>query len=119
MHCLVLDQNVRIEVADALRNDGHDVMRAGETNLARRDDPALFQWASEHERTVVTFDEDFAEQAYWNREPHAGVVRLRLEPQTPEHVLPILRVFLSSYSPADLRNALVILTERKVRIRRW
>jgi len=119
MHRLVLDQNVRIEVADALRNDGHDVLRASETNLARRDDQALFLWAREHERTVVTFDEDFAERAYWNRDPHAGVVRLRLEPQTPEHVVPILQVFLRSYSPADLRNALVILTERKVRIRRW
>jgi len=119
MHRLVLDQNVRIEVAEALRHEGHDVLRASETNLARRDDSALFHWASAHERTVITFDEDFAEHAYWNREPHAGVIRLRLEPRTPEHILPILQVFLSSYSHADLRNALVILTERKVRIRRW
>jgi len=58
-------------------------MRASETNLARRDDQALFAWAIEQERTVVTFDEDFAAHAYWNRDSHAGVVRLRLEPQTP------------------------------------
>ena len=119
MHRLLLDQNVRIEVAEALRGDGHEVVRSSETKLARRDDDALFGWASERGLTIVTFDVDFAEHAYWNRDPHSGVVRLRLEPQTPEHVLPVLRAFLSSYAPADLQNALVILSERKLRIRRW
>jgi predicted nuclease of predicted toxin-antitoxin system len=119
MHRLLLDQNVRIEVAEALRADAHDVVRASETNLARRDDAALFRWAGKNGLTIVTFDLDFAEYAYWNHEPHAGVVRLRLEPQTPEHVMPVLRAFLVSHTSAQLTNALVILTERKVRIRRW
>jgi len=119
MHRLLLDQNVRIEVVEALRADGHEVVRSSETKLARRDDDALFHWATERGLTIVSFDVDFAEHAYWNEEPHAGVVRLRLEPQTPEHVLPVLRAFLNSYTSEDLRNALVILTEKKVRIRRW
>jgi hypothetical protein len=55
MHRLLIDQNVRIEVADSLRADGREVLRA----------------------------------------------------------------FLMAYASADLRNALVILTESKVRIRRW
>lgn len=119
MHRLLVDQNVRIEVAEALRSDGHEVVRAIETNLARRDDQTLFRWAREVGLTIITFDEDFAEYAYWTRELHSGVVRLRIEPQTPEHVIPVLRAFLDSYTSVDLRNALVILTERKVRIRRW
>ena len=118
MHRLLIDQIVRIEVAEALRADGHEVVRASETNLASRDDPTLFRWATEKGLTIVTFDVDFAEHAYWDREPHAGVVRLRLTPQTPEHVLKVLRAFLNSYSSVDLKNALVILTERKIRIRR-
>ena len=119
MHRLLVDQNVRIEIVEALRADGHEVVRASETNLARRDDPRRFRWASENGLALLTFEVDFAEYAYWSREPHAGVVRLRLEPQTPEHVVPVLRAFLNSYASEDLRNALVILTERKVRIRRW
>ncbi len=66
----------------------------------------------------MTFDIDFAERAYWAADPHHGIIRLRLEPQTPAHVLPVLREFLKSYPPESLNNALVILTEDKVRLRR-
>jgi len=118
MHRILVDQNVRIEIAEALRKDGHEVVRAGETGSARRDDEALFRWAADNGFTILTFDVDFAERAYWNPEPHAGIVRLRLEPQTPGHVLPFLRAFLSSYHPEHLKNSLVVLTESKVRIRR-
>ncbi len=63
---------------------------------------------------MITFDLDFAE-----REPHPGIIRLKLEPQTPTHVLPVLRGFLAAYPPESLKNALVILTENRVRLRRW
>ena len=118
MHRLLVDQNVRIEVAASLRKDGHEVVRASETGIGRRDDEALLRWAIDNGFTILTFDVHFAERAYWNPEPHPGIVRLRLEPQTPAHVLPIIRAFLNSYRPEHLRNALVVLTERKVRIRR-
>ena len=118
MHRLLVDQNVRIEVAEALREDGHEVVRPSETGVARRDDEALFRWAIDNGFTILTFDLDFAERVYWNPEPHFGIVRLRLEPQTPTRVLPAVRAFLKTYPPVQLRNALVVLTERKVRIRR-
>jgi predicted nuclease of predicted toxin-antitoxin system len=118
MHRLLVDQNVRIEVAEALREDGHEVVRPCETGVARRDDETLFRWAIDNGFTILTFDVDFAERVYWNPEPHLGIVRLRLEPQTPAHVLPVVRAFLEIYPPEHLRNALVVLTKRKVRIRR-
>lgn len=119
MHRLFLDQNIRIEIAESLRQDGHTVVHATEAGLRVRADEFLFRWAVENGYTLVTFDADFAERAYWGREPHPGMVRLRLEPQTPEHVLPVLRRFLATYPPEQIKNALVILTEKKVRIRRW
>ncbi len=118
MHELFLDQNVRVEIAEALRQDGHKVIHASDENLGRREDEAIFRWATEQALTIVTFDADFAERAYWRREPHYGVVRLRLEPQTPAHVLPVLRRFLASCTRDKLRNALAVVTENKVRLRR-
>jgi predicted nuclease of predicted toxin-antitoxin system len=79
----------------------------------------LFQWAIERHLTVVTFDIDFAERAYWLREPHEGVIRMRLEPQIPAHVFPVLRRFLASWPREKLKNALVVLTENKARVRRF
>jgi len=119
MHQLFLDQNIRIEVADALREDGYQVIHASEANLARRDDEEIFRYASARKLTIVTFDVDFAELAYWVRRPHHGVIRLKIEPQIPSRILPILRRFLTTHSQGDLENALVILAENKVRIRRW
>lgn len=119
MHRLFLDQNVRIEIAESLRGDGHEVVHASEVKLQCRDDEVPFRWAVDHGMTIVTFDADFAERAYWRRGTHRGVVRLRLEPQTPAHVLPVLNRFLAAWIPEKLQNALVVLTENKVRVRRF
>lgn len=64
MHRIFLDQNVRIEIADSLRRDGHEVVHASEVTLQRRADEELFRWAAERLMTIVTFDADFAERAY-------------------------------------------------------
>ncbi len=96
MHRLFLDQNIRVEVGTALREDGHVVVHATEVGLRERDDETVFRWAVEKHFMVVTFDIDFTERAYWTREPHPGIVRLRLEPQTPDHVVRVLRSFLAA-----------------------
>ena len=119
MHQLFIDQNIRIEVAEALREDGYQVIHASDANLARRDDEEILRFASTRKLTIITFDVDFAELAYWARQPHHGIIRLKIEPQIPSHILPILRRFLTTHSQGDLENALVILAENKVRIRRW
>jgi len=43
---LYLDQMLQLEVAQALRNEGHDVLRASETGQARFDDAALLSKGS-------------------------------------------------------------------------
>ena len=119
MHRLFIDQNVRIEVAEALRQDGHEVIHASEANLDRRDDEEILRFAAARGLAIVTFDVDFAELVFWRREPHHGIIRLKIEPQTPTHVLPILRGFLATHSQESLENSLVVLAENRVRIRRW
>jgi predicted nuclease of predicted toxin-antitoxin system len=119
MHRLFIDQNVRVEVAEALRHDGYEVIHASEANLDRRDDEEILRFATARGLAIVTFDVDFAELAFWSREPHHVIIRLKIEPQIPSHVLPILRRFLSTHTKESLEDSLVILAENKVRIRRW
>jgi predicted nuclease of predicted toxin-antitoxin system len=119
MHRLFIDQNVRIEVAWALREDGHEVVHASDADLERRDDESILRYANAGGLAIVTFDVDFAELAFWGRQPHHGIIRLRIEPQTPSHVLPILRRFFTTHSQESLKDSLVVLAENKVRIRRW
>ncbi len=42
---LYLDQMLRLDVAQALRNEGHEVMRASEVGQARADDYEILQKA--------------------------------------------------------------------------
>lgn len=118
MHRLFVDQNVRAEIAHTLREEGHETIHASEVGLETLDDDAIFRWAQAMKLTIITFDIDFAERAFWSGEPHRGVIRLRIEPQTPARVLPPLRRFLAAHPPDEVNNALVILTERKYRLRR-
>jgi hypothetical protein len=47
---LFLDQMFRLELAEHLRTQGHDVVRAGEVGLARADDADIMQQAIDQER---------------------------------------------------------------------
>ncbi len=52
MHRLFLDQNVRVEIAEALRDDGHEEVHASGVTLDRHDDESLFRWAVEKGLTL-------------------------------------------------------------------
>lgn len=58
---LYLDQMFGLDVAAALRREGHDVLRAAETGLARADDALILEKAIREERILVTLDEHFGD----------------------------------------------------------
>ncbi len=58
---LYLDQMLRHEVAQALRDEGHDVLRATEVGQARADDHQILQKAISENRVLVTLDEHFGD----------------------------------------------------------
>ena len=58
---LYLDQMLRHEVAQALRDEGHDVLRATEVGQARADDNQILQKAISENRVLITLDEHFGD----------------------------------------------------------
>ncbi len=52
MHRLFIDQNVRIEVARALREDGYEVVHASDADLERRDDESILRYSNARGLTV-------------------------------------------------------------------
>lgn len=61
MYKLYLDQMFRVEVAEALSNEGYDVVRASETGYARADDQQILQKAISENRILITLDEHFGD----------------------------------------------------------
>ena len=53
---LYLDQMFKLDVAQALREQGFNVLRASETGLARADDLQILEKAVSEDRILITLD---------------------------------------------------------------
>lgn len=110
-----LDQMFSVEVAQALSEEGYDVVRASDTGLARADDHEILQKAVSENRILITLDEHFGDWVILPLSRHPGVIRLKVHPTTSENVLKILIPFLSLHSQEQLRDHLVILSEKRAK----
>ena len=98
-HRLYLDRMLRIEVAKALSNEGHDVLRAAEVGQERADDDQILQTAIADNRILVTLDEHFGDWVVLPLSKHPGVISLKINPTTSENAINLLLPFLRLYSP--------------------
>jgi len=112
---LYLDQMLRLDVALALRNDGHDVLRASEVGQSRADDRQILEKAIEENRILITLDEHFGDWVILPLSRHPGVIRLKVNPATSDNIINILLPFLRLYSFEQLKNQLVILSPKRVK----
>ncbi len=78
------------------------------------DDNEIIQKAFEENWILITNDKDFGDQIYREREPHHGVVLLRLDDERAKNKIVVLKKLLASYSNR-LPNQFVVATEEKVR----
>jgi predicted nuclease of predicted toxin-antitoxin system len=109
-HRLYLDQMLRLEVAQALRDEGHDILRASEIGQARADDYEILQKAISENRILITLDEHFGDWVILPLSEHPGVIRLKINPTTSANVINLLLPFLRLHPTYQFKNNLVILS---------
>lgn len=114
MH-LYLDQMFRTELADILRDEGHDVVRAGEVDQSRADDAEIITRIIEEDRSLVTLDEHFGDWAILPLDRHPGVIRLRIHPPLTEKLAERLLLFLRHHEQSEFVNRLIILGPHRER----
>jgi len=95
---LYLDQMFGLNVADALRRQSYDVLRASETGSARANDHQILQKAISENRPLVTLDEHFGDWVILPLKQHPGVIRLKVDPTTSEKNIKSSAA-LSSFAP--------------------
>lgn len=110
---LYLDQMLRLDVAHALRREGHDVIRASEIGQDRADDQQVLQYAVTENRILVTLDRHFGDWVILPLRDHPGVIRLKVHPATSSAVLHVLLPFLRVHAPEQLQNYLVIVSSKR------
>lgn len=112
---LYLDQMFGIDLAQYLRDEGYDVLRASQTGQSWADDQQILQKAISENRILITLDEHFGDWAVLPLSRHPGVIRLKVSPTTSENVQRLLIPFLRQHLPGQFQNRLVILSSTRVR----
>ena len=106
---------LRLEVAESLRHEGHDAIRASETGLARADDSEILKAAIEDNRILVTLDDHFGDWVILPLQEHSGVIRLKINPTTSKKALEVLMPFLRLHAQERFKNNLVILSGKRAK----
>jgi len=112
---IYLDQMLRLDVAQALRGEGHDVIRASEVGQARADDYEILQKAITENRILVTLDEHFGDWVILPLSKHSGVIRLKVHPTTSKNAIKLLLPFLRLHFSEQFKNHLVILLPNRAK----
>ena len=112
---LYLDQMLRLDVGQALRGEGHDVIRTSEVGQARADDYEILQKAIAENRILVTLDEHFGDWVILPLSKHPGVIRLKVQPATSKNTIKLFLPFLRIHSSEQFKNHLVILSPKRAK----
>jgi predicted nuclease of predicted toxin-antitoxin system len=112
-----VDENLPIEVAQLLREAGHDVYSVHEQGLSGAKDHALADVCQIERRALVTLDTHFADIRTYPPKDYSGLMVLRLARQDKLQVLEVVRRAQKLLSSETLEGKLWIVDETRVRVR--
>ena len=112
-----IDENLPVEVAQLLRDAGHDVFTVLEQNLGGAKDEVVAGICKDEHRALITLDIHFADIRTYPPSNFSGLIILRLARQDKAHVLQVMSKVLKLAASEPLEGQLWIVDERRVRIR--
>ena len=112
-----VDENLPREVADLLREAGHDATTVGDEGLSGGPDGRIASLVRREERVLLTLDLDFSDIRAYPPEQYAGLVVLRLNRQDKPHVLQAIARLIPVFAREEAKGHLWIVEENQVRIR--
>lgn len=112
-----IDENLPVEVADLLRQAGHDTMTVPEQHLEGSPHSDIASVCQDERRALITLDTGFADIRAYPPSQFPGMIVLRLRRQDKPHVLNMLQHLLPLLSSELLEHRLWIVEETHLRIR--
>jgi predicted nuclease of predicted toxin-antitoxin system len=113
-----VDENLPVEVADLLRDAGHDADTVSDEGLCGAADPDLGTLVRREGRALITLDVGFADIRSYPPKDYEGLVVLRLGRQDKGHVLRICARLLRPLASQHLNGHLWIVEDNQIRVRR-
>jgi len=117
---ILLDQNIPQEIAPwlSMRRSHWIIHHVNDLGFMGKPDDFLYHWAQQHRAIIVTYDEDFADARMYPLGQHHGIIRLRVWPTTVEQTRSALNRLLQMVTDSDLVGNLIIIDNKKIRIRK-
>jgi predicted nuclease of predicted toxin-antitoxin system len=113
-----LDENLPAEVAQDLRDLGHDADTVHDEGLTGIVDLRLFERAVATGRTLLTLDKGLGDVRLYDATLSAGIVLFRPHTSGRRAVIAFIRRHLRTLTELDCTGTLVVISETGIRIRR-
>ena len=117
MNQFKLDENLHPALADFLRQHGHDAVTVWDEGLRGRSDPEIIEKCEVEGRALITMDLGFGDIRAYPPEQYHGLIVLRLENQSRNHLLDVAPMILAFLEVEPLAGHLWIVDETSVRVR--
>ncbi|KPK90274.1 hypothetical protein AMJ80_08620 [bacterium SM23_31] len=112
-----IDENLPVEVAELLRQAGHEASTVLEQDLGSSSDSDIALVCQRDGRILITLDTDFADIRSYPPAQFSGLIVLRLKQQDKHYVLEVFSRLMRALSDEPLERHLWIVEENQIRIR--
>lgn len=113
----LVDENLSVEVAEQLRQAGHQATTCAESGLVGAADSRVAALCQVERRALLTLDLDFANTLLYPPVDFFGLLVLRLESQSKHRVLKVTAALIPRLKEEELIGRLWIVEEERIRIR--
>lgn len=113
-----IDENIPLRLAAKLADLGHDVDTVASEGLEGRPDDELWQAVLREQRFLITQDLDFSDVRRFKPGTHPGLLVVRLWEPSADALLKRISAVIEVASLDSFAGCFVVLTDRKLRIKR-
>ena len=114
----LLDGGVPRSIQDYLSQAGFDVLRLVQVNLADATDEQVFSFAQKEKRVLITRDKDFGNLNDYPLGAHKGIIVIRDPNLSAKKIRQVFEKAWLELKTEDISGSLIVITQKKVRIRR-
>jgi predicted nuclease of predicted toxin-antitoxin system len=114
---LILDQNLSPKTAQFLKDIGLEAYDIREKGLSGASDEQIYAHAVKENLILLTFDISFSHRYIAERDL-AGLILLRVHPQTTEILHPVLADLFSRLAESKLSDCITVVERHRYRIRK-
>jgi predicted nuclease of predicted toxin-antitoxin system len=112
-----IDENLHADVADLLRQHGHDALTVYDQGMRSHSDEDIAKVCQREARALVTLDLDFADIRVFPPEDYVGFIVLRVADQSRPAVLRVMAKVIDGLTRIPPVSHLWIVDETHIRIR--